>query len=65
MANTLRVKTIEEFIFAKTNELAISNVLIYTDINSWASETNEKSCGPIHHLPIYTNTDSNVFFCDF
>ena len=33
----------------------------YTDINLSASETDKKSLRPIHHLPIYTDADSNRF----
>ena len=33
----------------------------YTDINLSASETDKKSLRPIHHLPIYTDTDSHRF----
>ena len=36
-------------------------ILPYTEISLWASETDKKSFRSIHHLPIYTDTDSNRF----
>ena len=47
---------LEILFFAKTKDLAI-----YTGINLWASDPDKESFRPIHHLPIYTDTDSNRF----
>ena len=45
-----------EIFFDKTKDLAI-----YTGINFWASDPDNEFFRPIHHLPIYTDTDSNRF----
>jgi len=47
---------LEILFFAKTKDLAI-----YTGFNLWASDPDKESFRPIHHLPIYTDTDSNRF----
>ena len=51
------IEPLETLFFAKTKDLDI-----YTGFNLWASYPGKEYFRPIHHLLIYTDTDSNRFW---